>query len=139
MMKGSYLLLINLGEDKDIEVGRSGKWHFPSGTYLYCGSALNGIGNRVGRHFDHDKTLHWHIDYLLQEGKVFGALIFPDERRLECRIFTTLSHDGSLTIPVKGFGSSDCSCPSHLLHLADEERLGPLLKTLWKTLSSDRI
>ena len=137
MMKGSYLLLISLGTDQDIEVGRLGKRHFPSGTYLYCGSALNGVISRVGRHFDSRKKLHWHIDYLLQEAEVYGALIFLDERRLECRIRSILSQDGSVSIPVKGFGSSDCSCLGHLLYLADEEYLEPLIKRLLETISSD--
>jgi len=42
-MKGSYILLIKLDEDKDIQIGKLGNISFKKGYYAYVGSALNGL------------------------------------------------------------------------------------------------
>ncbi len=65
-MKGTYLLLIKLPSDVNIQVGKRGLIHFSSGWYVYVGSALRGIERRVARHCSHNKKMHWHIDYLLE-------------------------------------------------------------------------
>ena len=49
-MKGSYVLVLKLEEDKRLTIGRLGTFEFPAGLYLYCGSALNGLEARVRRH-----------------------------------------------------------------------------------------
>ncbi|MFP4052091.1 MAG: GIY-YIG nuclease family protein, partial [Thermoplasmata archaeon] len=65
-MKGIYTLVIELKEDKVIEVGAIGNIDFDKGYYVYVGSAQNGLEARIERHLSDEKKIHWHIDYLLK-------------------------------------------------------------------------
>ncbi len=116
-MKGSYVLLLRLSEEAEIVVGRLGLFRFAPGLYAYCGSGLAGVDARVARHKRRDKKLHWHIDYLLQRVDLVGVWVFRSEQRLECRLASVLASLPDASIPVPGFGSSDCHCPSHLITL----------------------
>lgn len=112
-MKGSYSLIIKAPEE--VEVGALGLKKFESDYVVYNGSAFGPGGlKRVFRHFSSDKKIHWHIDYLLQKGKLEAALIFPD-RDLECELSSEIDS------PVQGFGSSDCGCGSHLFEFESFE------------------
>lgn len=100
-------------------MGALGKIEFGKGTYAYVGSAQNGIEKRVARHLRREKRKFWHIDYLLaQEAvRIEKVLYKRAPRQEECRTAQTLSKPGN---PVRGFGSSGCSCSSHLFKI--EER-----------------
>lgn len=118
--KGVYLLQIRLDRPDRIKVGKLGTFHFPKGRYIYTGSALCGLEKRLGRHFKKDKKPHWHVDYLLEKAEIEGVLIVETESRIECDLnWLVLNLPGARVI-VKGFGSSDCKCPSHLVHLSNE-------------------
>ena len=107
-MKGSYSLIIETPEKA--EIGALGTKKFNQEYAVYNGSAFGPGGlKRVLRHFSSDKKIHWHIDYLLKHGELKMAAVFPG-KDLECELSEKL--DGR---PVNGFGSSDCSCGSHLL------------------------
>ncbi len=124
-LKGSYLLVSNLSDPSDIEVGALGRLHFSRGIYVYAGSALNGLNARLKRHFSQQKTLWWHIDYLLVHAEALEALVLPSEKRLECSLNQMVaSLEGSEE--VKGFGVSDCRCSTHL-HRVDEDSLRCLM------------
>ena len=110
-VKGSYVLLIELPEERVIATGSFKDINFQSGCYAYAGSALSGLGSRLSRHLKQDKKLHWHIDYLLQWASIRDIIICETEDRIECTIAENLSHRFN---PVPGFGSSDCKCASHL-------------------------
>lgn len=112
-MNGSYVLLIKLKEDKTIQVGKLGKISFKKGLYVYAGSALNGLEQRIQRHLRSNKKMHWHIDYLLQYAEVIDVFYKESNSREECIIANTLRKDFTL---IPGFGCSDCSCKSHLFH-----------------------
>ncbi len=115
-MKGSYSLIIEAPEN-EVEIGALGLKEFDSEYLVYNGSAFGPGGlKRVFRHFSSDKKIHWHIDYLLQKGELEAALIFPD-RDLECVLSSEFSR------PVDGFGSSDCSCNSHLFEFDSLEQV----------------
>ncbi len=112
-MKGTYTLLVDLPEDISIEVGGLGEYDFREGNYAYVGSALGGLENRIGRHLREEKNLHWHIDYFLMEGDIQKVVYGEGEDRKECVIAEYLARAlGS----IKGFGSSDCDCGSHLFY-----------------------
>lgn len=122
-MKGTYLLLIQVGESIEIKIGALGKIKFEPGTYVYVGSALNGIEQRVSRHLSQEKKIHWHIDYLLNNEEVEVEEVFykeTEEKEEECRTAEKISEFG---IPFKNFGCSDCNCESHLFELEDEKKL----------------
>ncbi|KYK25370.1 endonuclease [Thermoplasmatales archaeon SG8-52-4] len=112
-MKGSYILLINLENDQVIRIGKLGDISFNKGFYLYIGSALNGLENRLKRHFKADKKKHWHIDYFLRYGKIINAYYKESNAKEECDIVNNFENK-LLSIP--GFGCSDCKCKSHLFY-----------------------
>ncbi|MBU4245420.1 MAG: GIY-YIG nuclease family protein [Nanoarchaeota archaeon] len=64
-MKGIYCLVIRLEKDARIRIGSLGELFFEKGSYVYVGSAMNGLENRIARHLRYEKKLHWHIDYML--------------------------------------------------------------------------
>ena len=112
----TYQLLIQVSEPLTLAVGRLGRFDFPAGLYCYTGSARRNFEARVARHLRRDKTLRWHIDYLLAA---------PGVRVVEVRRSTAvecaLNQATAGTIVVPGFGASDCrnGCGSHLKRVAD--------------------
>jgi sugar fermentation stimulation protein A len=112
-MSGAYILILYNPKAQRIKVGKLGEIHFPRGYYFYVGSGMKNLRQRVNRHFRKKKKVKWHIDYLTKKFKVIKAKLFPSSRRLECPIAKILSARLRM---VKGFGSSDCKCESHLFY-----------------------
>ena len=119
-MKGSYILLLELRERRQVSVGKLGVLHFAEGSYAYVGSALNGLEARINRHFRMNKKYHWHIDYLLEKAVIYEAILIPEERRLECTLAQALQEGLSC---IRGFGSSDCQCPGHLFYASERNEV----------------
>ncbi|MFB6145765.1 MAG: DUF123 domain-containing protein [Candidatus Nanohaloarchaea archaeon] len=115
-MKGVYLLFLQLEDDTEVGVGALGELELPAGTYIYVGSAMNGVEKRLERHYGSDKKLHWHIDYLTEKAEVFDHFILPDNSEYECIMSQILSR---FSEPVECFGSSDCDCSSHLYRMPE--------------------
>ena len=78
---GCYQLHLLLSSPASIRVGSLGDFAFPSGRYIYTGSAMNGLAARVARHLRRDKKRHWHIDYLRQYAEVIQVELFPGAER----------------------------------------------------------
>jgi len=112
-MKGSYILLIKLKENKTINIGKIGKFDFKKGFYVYVGSALNGLDARINRHLRRNKKIHWHIDYLLNFTLITGIFYKKNSVKEECKIAHIFTKK---LISIKGFGCSDCKCKSHLFY-----------------------
>ncbi len=112
-MKGTYLLVMELGNDASIRIGKLGLVHFQKGCYVYAGSALNGVKQRIERHLRKQKKVHWHIDYLLPFTEVVDIFYKESTQREECRIARVLESNFN---GVPGFGCSDCACKSHLYY-----------------------
>ena len=126
-MKGSYILVIYIPEKVIIYVGSLGKLTFNQGFYLYIGSAMGNFGsstlvNRVKRHLQpsENKKTHWHIDYLLNQKRNFISQLYliPSLERLECIIAKDLLQRHA-DDHIKDFGSSDCTCQSHLFYFKE--------------------
>ena len=125
---GAYILLIRLGRARTLRIGRLGRVPFRRGNYVYIGSGMGGLGQRVARHFRPDKKVKWHVDRLLAGANLVGAVLFPSTERKECELARScLSFSGAMV--VRGFGSSDCRCPGHLVFLGALP-FGKLLKDL---------
>lgn len=122
-LKGVYILALEVEREIRVRVGALGALEFKPGRYVYLGSAQSGVEARISRHFRGEKRVRWHIDYLLSSGSVrlLWAAAFPLPRNYECRLAAMASELGGK--PVKGFGSTDCRCSSHLY-------LFPRLKSL---------
>lgn len=112
-MKGSYLLLVELKENNVLRIGKLNKILFNKGFYVYVGSALNGLEQRIQRHLRENKRMHWHIDSLLRHAEIINIFYKENNVREECDIAKTL--DKKL-LSVPDFGCSDCNCKSHLFY-----------------------
>lgn len=117
-MKGSYVLLIVLKKNKEIQIGKLGKIFFKKGYYAYVGSALNNLEKRIQRHFIEDKKIHWHIDYLLKYSEITKVFYKEKILREECSIAEKFKEIFTF---INGFGCSDCKCKSHLFYGDIEE------------------
>lgn len=118
-LPGAYVLRIDLDEALRIEI-RGRVWTLMPGTYVYCGSACGpgGIGARVARHLRPDKVARWHIDRITTKAPVVDVAAHPDGD--ECDLVAGWLARGA-TVPIPGFGSSDCrNCPAHFLMIGAE-------------------
>ncbi len=115
-MKGVYILIISVAEDIRINVGSLGEVFFEKGSYTYVGSAQKSLEKRIERHRRKAKRKFWHIDYLLDNrcANVVDVLYKAAEKSEECKIARKLSER---VAPIVDFGSSDCSCVSHLFKI----------------------
>ena len=130
MNSGTYCLILRLDTPRVIQIGRLGSGYFPKGYYVYVGSALNGLEQRIGRHSSTQKKIHWHIDYLLEHSGMIGTRkIYSIEKR-ECT-FSEKVRTISRGIPMEGFGSSDCRCSSHLFFFSENPASDALFERLW--------
>ncbi len=111
---GLYILEIQLHKACSITVGRLGTLYFAAGSYYYIGTAQKNLRQRVERHLRHEKKCRWHIDYLTVTAEKKTALLLPGQTE-ECKLARNLQEHLSLQ-EVNRFGSSDCSCRSHLLY-----------------------
>lgn len=116
----SYVLFVKLRRSIKIAVGRLGEIDFCKGTYLYVGSAKKGIIPRLKRHLVKKKKLFWHIDYLLNSSYAYVDKIWVAAKDRECYTAGSLYRQGYEFI--RDFGSSDCSCYSHLFFICKEAR-----------------
>ncbi|MCX8086104.1 MAG: GIY-YIG nuclease family protein [Rhodocyclaceae bacterium] len=111
----TYQLLIEIERPVRVSIGRLGEFDFPAGRYLYTGSARRHLEARIARHHRREKTLRWHIDFLLAAPgvSIVGVRRFVEE---ECEINRATPGE----IVVAGFGASDCraGCGSHLKRVA---------------------
>ncbi|MGE5173462.1 MAG: DNA/RNA nuclease SfsA [Betaproteobacteria bacterium] len=116
--RGSYIIILRLRTDRRLRIGGLGEVRFRKGYYLYVGSAIANLTQRIGRHRKVIKKHHWHIDYLRAVADFHAALPVRASDNLECEIATALGSAVEWTIP--GFGSSDCDCDSHLFGMAED-------------------
>jgi Uri superfamily endonuclease len=111
--RGTYTLLVHVPYELSLNIGGLGRVDFKGGYYAYIGSALGGVEGRVGRHLREEKKIRWHIDHLLIHARAVDVVVARSEERKECVVARGLAKD----LPsVKGFGSSDCGCESHLFY-----------------------
>jgi histidyl-tRNA synthetase len=131
---GSYLLWLHLPQTQDLTIGKLGRINFPSGEYLYLGSAQGsgGLRARLGRHLLGSEKTHWHIDHLRAAAQVrgFGFQIRLAQSGsvprlpLECDWSQKLAILPEVSLPATGFGASDCrsGCAAHLVHISTSSR-----------------
>ncbi len=107
----SYQLLIEVSRPLQLAVGRLGVVRLPAGRYLYTGSARRGLEARIARHLRPAKTCRWHIDWLTTAPGVRVR-----EHRRSARPECELNQRTPGTVPIPGFGASDCraGCGAHL-------------------------
>lgn len=122
--KGDYTLVIFLHSKISLKAMRRRSLTLEKGYYAYTGSALGkgatGLRRRVERHLRRLKNRHWHIDHLLANDKseVVAVIAAGTRSHQECKINQLIQTIRGTTIPIIGFGSSDCMqrCKSHLVY-----------------------
>jgi Uri superfamily endonuclease len=107
---------------------------FERGHYAYVGSAQGGIRKRVARHLSTEKRRHWHIDWLLDVARVERVAICAADRQAECATARELGRAGTT---IRGFGSSDCRCPGHLIRIEPETAESLLAALGYRMLSTE--
>ena len=128
-LRGVYVLLISIEDRVMMEVGALGPINLESGIYAYIGSALGShstsIEGRLTRHYNSQKKMHWHIDYILKNPKIkIKKAIFSESTNpQECNLVKKISKCEFTSLGPKDFGSSDCSCVSHLIFLDLKENI----------------
>ena len=114
-MKGIYLLLVKLENNKLLSYGIKNKSILKKGFYVYVGSGLNSLEKRIERHLKKNKKFYWHIDYLLKYSIIVKVYYMESNEQIECKISELLQKNFS---QINNFGSSDCKCNSHLFYVS---------------------
>ena len=72
------------------------------------------------RHLSMSKSMHWHIDWFLEHADVIEVIRIESKNRIECEVSNIVA-GMSDSVPMKGFGSSDCTaCEAHLYHFRND-------------------
>lgn len=115
---GAYVLLLDLQRPLRLAIPSLPRSVLAPGRYAYCGSARGsgGLRARIARHLQRNKKLHWHVDRITAAARITAVLTCAGGD--ECALAAGLLKRPGVSVPVLGFGSSDCRrCPAHLLAL----------------------
>ena len=125
-LPGTYALILVSSSDRLIEIGKLGRLLLQPGYYVYTGSAFGpgGIKARIAHHARISQRPHWHIDYLRSFLLLDEVWYSYDSERHEHQWADTFRHLKGATLPLAGFGASDCSCKSHLLLFSTKPSVG---------------
>ena len=121
--RGGYFLVVRLDKERIIKIGSLNTIRFRPGYYLYVGSAMKHLTTRLNRHRRKGKKPHWHIDYLVEAADHVLPIPVRSSLKLECEMAMAL-----LPIAQPGparFGSSDCTCKTHLFWMNDNPLFSP--------------
>lgn len=124
---GTYILLLELAEDRTVPIGRLGAFDLQCGWYTYVGSAFGsgGLRGRLKHHLTPPARPHWHIDYLRAAATVREVWTIASPTPYEHVWAGQLLTLPGATFPIPRFGASDCRCPAHLIYFVER----PLLVT----------
>jgi len=130
--KGTYILILRLGKPARMRIGKLGVAEFNRGFYAYVGSSFGpgGLGGRINRHQKVKKPCHWHIDYLRRRCQLTDIWTMVSPVRREHDWARVLAETKGASIPIPGFGSSDCNCFSHLVYFESALTLAIFRKNL---------
>jgi len=108
-----------LSDERKIRIGRLGSFIFPAGYYIYTGSAFGGLDSRLRRHLEgpHSGRLNWHVDYLSIQAEDKSFAVVCRVGASECGLNRAVGLLPQAVTIASGFGSSDCSCASHLHYI----------------------
>ncbi len=131
-MKGIYVLILYNNKNREVNVGSLGKIKFKEGFYAYVGYSKGNVFKRISRHLSKRRDSHLHIDYLLKHCTVKLVYYSITDKNLECEIAKNIN----LT-PIRNFGSSNCSCKSHLFYSKNISELKDRIENAFKKLGLD--
>ena len=129
---GTYIVVLKSGCVRTIRIGRLGQLKINKGYYAYVGSAMGpgGVVSRLKHHSKISKKPHWHLDYLRAETEFYEAYALYSPERKECEWATFLSKIEAVNEPMKGFGSSDCRCYTHLFYFPSSVKMARAIQSI---------
>jgi Uri superfamily endonuclease len=115
-LPGTYTLVFNSSIEKPINIGKLGTLLLEPGFYLYIGSSFGpgGLKARIRHHRNISSRPHWHLDYLSPTLRLCEIWYTYDQTRREHQWAEIHAQARGASLPLPGFGSSDCRCLSHL-------------------------
>ncbi len=115
-LPGTYALVLAANRKRRLEIGKLGTLNVRPGFYVYVGSAFGpgGLKARIRHHRNSSSRPHWHIDYLSEYLPPAEVWYTHDSTHREHHWSEIIGHAGGVSVPLPGFGSSDCHCRSHL-------------------------
>jgi len=111
---GLYLLVLHLPRTRRLALGKLGSQRFDPGWYVYAGAARRGLARRLGGHLRRRQRPIQSIDVF--RAACDRAEAFPIRTATEaCALAEMVARLG--TLPLRGFGSPDCTCAGHLIRV----------------------
>ncbi|MBI2998760.1 MAG: GIY-YIG nuclease family protein [Deltaproteobacteria bacterium] len=125
-------MVLRLPNRTRIAIGKLGRFELRPGYYCYVGSGFGpgGVLSRLAHHFRPVEHPHWHVDHLRKVALVEEAWYAVHERKHEHRWAAILGRMPGASIAIPRFGSSDCSCPGHLLSFRTRPAPGEFARPL---------
>lgn len=129
---GTYALVLSVREDGVVRIGRLGTLPLHHGFYVYVGSALGrgGVRARLAHHLRMSSSPHWHIDYLRPHATLEEVWYCHDGATWEHQWARCLGTQPGASIPLAGFGASDCGCDSHLCFFQSRPSRNAFIRSL---------
>jgi Uri superfamily endonuclease len=120
-LPGTYALILRAVHPVSVMVGKAGQLEVRPGIYIYTGSAFGpgGLRARLARHLRKPLKLHWHIDYLRRVTVPLETWVVSGGENHEHAWARALLQLPYASLPMPGFGASDCRCPAHLIYLSN--------------------
>ena len=115
---GTYIVVLKSRQAKTIQIGKLAQLDIKKGYYVYIGSAMGpgGVLARLKHHSEVSERPHWHLDYLRAATEFYETYALFSAERKECEWATMMAKTAAVSEPMKGFGSSDCKCSTHLFY-----------------------
>jgi Uri superfamily endonuclease len=135
---GTYALILYDPCAGRIEVGKLGVFDLQPGWYVYAGSAFGpgGLRARCRRHRLRTTRPHWHIDYLRTVASVRTIWFTPDAVPREHQWVEIIGSLPEASTPIPRFGSSDCTCPSHLFRFSGRPSFPRFRRTVCRRIAT---
>jgi Uri superfamily endonuclease len=117
---GIYVVVLRSSSTRRVRVGALGTLALELGFYAYVGSAHGpgGLAARVEHHRRRARSPRWHVDYLRRHTAFHEVWFAQEPREREHAWATALKRIPHASVPMPGFGCSDCECRSHLFRFA---------------------
>lgn len=116
---GTYALVFSCPASVNAIAGKLGPICLSSGYWIYVGSAFGpgGLRSRLSHHLKPSRRPHWHFDYVKHALRPVEAWTTTDPVKREHDWSRLVSALKGASCPIAGFGATDCSCRSHLIHM----------------------
>jgi Uri superfamily endonuclease len=115
---GTYALMFACLTAVHMPVGRLGRVFLPAGYWIYVGSAFGpgGLRARLNHHLKPSARPHWHLDYIKRALHAQEIWTTTDTVKREHDWVGIMAAMEGASLPLAGFGATDCSCRSHIIH-----------------------